>query len=147
MRHLHPEYKSDAHVFDSCGLLDSGRQTLMAHGTLLSDDDIRFLADKGVSISHCPLSNFFLGDACFRVNHAMGLGLKVGLGTDVAGGISPSMLTAIRMAVINARCLRAHKLASKVCGSDKKGSWLSLGWRMAGAGAVTQSWGGRGHAP
>jgi hypothetical protein len=48
------------------------------------------------------------------VNHAMGLGLTVGLGTDVAGGISPSMLTAIRMAVINSRCLRAHKLALKV---------------------------------
>jgi hypothetical protein len=26
VRHLHPEYKSDTHVFDSCGLLDSGRQ-------------------------------------------------------------------------------------------------------------------------
>lgn len=46
-----------------------------------------------------------------RVNHAISLGLKVGLGTDVAGGISPSMLTAMRMAVVNARCLRAHKLA------------------------------------
>jgi guanine deaminase len=44
----------------------------------------------------------------------MNLGLKVGLGTDVAGGISPSMLTAIRMAVVNSRCLRAHKLALKV---------------------------------
>ena len=48
-----------------------------------------------------------------RVNNAMKLGLKVGLGTDVAGGISPSMLTAIRMAVVNSRCLRAHKLAIK----------------------------------
>ena len=48
-----------------------------------------------------------------RVNHAMKLGLKVGLGTDVAGGISPSMLTSIRMAVVNSRCLRAHKLAVK----------------------------------
>lgn len=54
---------------------------------------------------------------CPRVNHAMKLGLTVGLGTDVAGGISPSMLTAIRMAVVNARCLRAHKLAIKVCGA------------------------------
>ena len=49
-----------------------------------------------------------------RVNHAMSLGLKVGLGTDVAGGYSPSMLNAIRMAVVNGRCLRAQKLAQKV---------------------------------
>ena len=45
------------------------------------------------------------------MNHALSLGLKVGLGTDVAGGIQPSMLSAQRMAVVNSRCLRAHKLA------------------------------------
>ena len=111
VRHLHPEHKTDAHVFDEVGLLTN--KSLMAHGTLLTDDDIRLLAARGTSVSHCPLSNFFLGDACFRVNNAMKLGLKVGLGTDVAGGISPSMLSSIRMAVVNSRCLRAHKLAVK----------------------------------
>lgn len=110
VREMHPEYASDAAVFEEMGLL-TGR-TVMAHGTLLSDDDIRQLAARGTAVSHCPLSNFFLGDACFRVNHALKLGLKVGLGTDVAGGISPSMLTAQRMAVVNSRCLRAHKLAN-----------------------------------
>ncbi|KAG2495263.1 hypothetical protein HYH03_006536 [Edaphochlamys debaryana] len=109
VREMHPEYKSDAAVFEEMGLL-TGR-TVMAHGTLLSDDDIKHLASRGTAVSHCPLSNFFLGDACFKVNHAISLGLKVGLGTDVAGGISPSMLTAQRMAVVNSRCLRAHKLA------------------------------------
>lgn len=111
VRHLHPEHKTDAHVFDQVGLLTN--KSLMAHGTLLTDDDIRLLVERGTSIAHCPMSNFFLGDACFRVNHAMKLGLKVGLGTDVAGGISPSMLSSIRMSVVNSRCLRAHKLAVK----------------------------------
>ena len=41
-------------------------QSLMAHGTLLSDDDIRLLAARGTSLSHCPLSNFYFGDAWFR---------------------------------------------------------------------------------
>lgn len=111
VRHLHPEHKTDAHVFDQVGLLTA--KSLMAHGTLLTDDDIKILVERGTSVAHCPLSNFFLGDACFRVNHVMKLGLKVGLGTDVAGGISPSMLSSIRMAVVNSRCLRAHKLALK----------------------------------
>ncbi|KXZ46833.1 hypothetical protein GPECTOR_40g567 [Gonium pectorale] len=109
VREMHPEYASDAAVFEEMGLLTS--RTVMAHGTLLSDDDIRHLASRGTAVSHCPLSNFFLGDAFFKVNHALSLGLKVGLGTDVAGGISPSMLSAQRMAVVNSRCLRAHKLA------------------------------------
>jgi len=41
-------------------------QTLMAHGTLLTDEDISFLATKNVGVAHCPLSNFFVGDACFK---------------------------------------------------------------------------------
>lgn len=43
----------------------------MAHGTLLSDEDIKLLAARGTSVSHCPLSNFFLGDACFRSARVM----------------------------------------------------------------------------
>ncbi|KAG2454759.1 hypothetical protein HYH02_000594 [Chlamydomonas schloesseri] len=109
VREMHPEYASDAAVFEEMGLLTS--KTVMAHGTLLSDADIKHLAARGTAVSHCPLSNFFLGDAFFKVNHAISLGLKVGLGTDVAGGIQPSMLSAQRMAVVNSRCLRAHKLA------------------------------------
>ncbi|MEW5318752.1 MAG: hypothetical protein WDW38_009947 [Sanguina aurantia] len=92
VKEQHPNYASDAAVFDDMGLLTD--KTVMAHGTLLSDSDFRLLAAKGTAVAHCPLSNFFLGDACFRVNHALSLGVKVGLGTDVAGGISPSMLTA-----------------------------------------------------
>ena len=41
-------------------------RTVMAHGTLLSDDDIKHLASRGTAVSHCPLSNFFLGDAFFK---------------------------------------------------------------------------------
>ncbi len=64
VREMHPEFASDTAVFEEMGLL-TGR-TVMAHGTLLSDDDIRQLAVRGTAVSHCPLSNFFLGDACFR---------------------------------------------------------------------------------
>jgi guanine deaminase len=41
-------------------------QAVMAHGTMLSDDEIRQLAAAGVCLAHCPLSNFFFGDAPFR---------------------------------------------------------------------------------
>eukprot|EP00798_Chlamydomonas_sp_ICE-L_P022725 gene22725-29885_t len=64
VRQQHPEYKTDALVFDDVGLLTD--KALMAHGTLLTDDDIKLLAARGTSVAHCPLSNFFLGDACFR---------------------------------------------------------------------------------
>ncbi|EFJ44340.1 hypothetical protein VOLCADRAFT_65103 [Volvox carteri f. nagariensis] len=133
VREMHPDYASDAAVFEEMGLLTS--RTVMAHGTLLSDEDIRHLARRGTAVSHCPLSNFIFGDAFFKVNHALSLGLKVGLGTDVAGGISPSMLSAQRMAVVNSRCLRAHKLAKDVI-TFKEALWLAT---VGGAQALDMS--------
>ncbi|PNH11926.1 Guanine deaminase [Tetrabaena socialis] len=71
------------------------------------------LAKKSSRIMPCITPRFIptCTPELMKVAHALSLGLKVGLGTDVAGGISPSMLTAQRMAVVNSRCLRAHKLA------------------------------------
>lgn len=45
-----------------------------------------------------------------RVNDAKRLGVKIGLGTDVAGGYSPSMLSALRTAVITSRAVRMQHL-------------------------------------
>ncbi len=44
------------------------------------------------------------------MKHALSLGLKVGLGTDIAGGYSPSMLSAMRAAVVNSQVVRMQRL-------------------------------------
>jgi hypothetical protein len=46
----------------------------------------------------------------FDVSKALAMGVKVGLGTDIAGGYSPSMLQAQRMAVVNSHALKAAAL-------------------------------------
>mmetsp|Transcript_5853 Transcript_5853/g.10543 ORF Transcript_5853/g.10543 Transcript_5853/m.10543 type:complete len:155 (-) Transcript_5853:61-525(-) len=51
----------------------------------------------------------FLGCSIARCRR---LGVKVGLGTDVAGGYSPSMLSAIRNAVITHKVLSMHRRPS-----------------------------------
>ena len=53
-----------------------------------------------------------------RVNHAKRLGVKVGLGTDVAGGYSPSMLNALRSAVVTSKALRMQHLAPTEHGTE-----------------------------
>eukprot|EP00951_Prasinocladus_malaysianus_P023202 scaffold196426_cov47-Prasinocladus_malaysianus.AAC.2 len=78
----------------------------MAHGTKLTDDELQVLASTGTSIAHCPLSNFFFGDGLLSVEKCRRFGVKVGLATDVAGGYSPSMLDAIRSAVIANKVLK-----------------------------------------
>jgi hypothetical protein len=71
------------------------------------------MAGRGAAVAHCPLSNFYFGDGLFCVARALAYGVKVGLGTDVAGGYSPSMLQAMRMAVINSHALKAAALMAQ----------------------------------
>ena len=56
------------------------------------------LKARGTGIVHCPNSNYTLGSGVLNVRRLLNEGIKVGLGTDVAGGFSPTMLDAIRMA-------------------------------------------------
>ncbi|KAK9808225.1 hypothetical protein WJX73_000245 [Symbiochloris irregularis] len=110
--HLHPEVNGrDTPLFDEAGLLT--QRCVMAHAVWLEDDELRVLADRGSAIAHCPLSNFFFADKLLRVKHCRSLGVKVGLGTDIAGGYSPSMLNAMRNAVIASKALRMQAIIHK----------------------------------
>ena len=50
------------------------------------------MAATGSAISFCPTSNLFLGSGLFDLDRAHSLGIRVGIGTDVGGGTSFSML-------------------------------------------------------
>lgn len=108
---LHPGAQHDAAIYDAAGLLT--RRSVFAHGTQLTPDALQLMAARGAAVAHCPLSNFYFGDGLFCVARALAAGVKVGLGTDVAGGYSPSMLQAIRMAVINSHALKAATLMAQ----------------------------------
>ena len=53
----------------------------MAHGVLLSDEEIYTLRERGVGISHCPNSNISIRSGLCDVKRLIAHGLKVGLGT------------------------------------------------------------------
>ena len=81
---------TDAHALDRFGLVRD--HTVLAHATHLSDDDRALLARVGAGVAHCPLSNVYFANRPFRARRAIGAGVRVGLGTDVAGGPSASLL-------------------------------------------------------
>jgi len=95
---LHPNEGSDTQIFDTAGLLRKG--AMMAHGVHLSDEDVNILQTRGAAIAHCPLSNFYFAHGYLPVAKLLKNNVLIGLGTDVAGGYSPSMLNAMRTAVI-----------------------------------------------
>lgn len=68
-----------AHL-DHLGLL--GPRTLAAHGVWLTDDDLGLLADRGVAVAHCPVSNARHASGIAPVVAMRAAGVRVGIGTD-----------------------------------------------------------------
>jgi len=96
---------SDARALEGFGLLS--RRSILAHGNFLSDADLATIAERGAVVAHCPLSNVYFSDAVFPLRRALAQGVHVGLGTDIAGGASPSILENARHAVIASRTLES----------------------------------------
>jgi len=59
-----------------------GPDVTVAHAIWLDADEIRMLADAGVSVAHNPVSNARLGNGVAAVRELLDLGLTVGIGTD-----------------------------------------------------------------
>jgi guanine deaminase len=81
------------------------RRTVLAHGNLLTPADMARIAGRGAGVAHCPLSNVYFSNAVFPLRAALAKGVRVGLGTDIAGGPSGSIFDACRMAVAASRLL------------------------------------------
>jgi len=94
---------SDATALEQHGLVRN--HTVMAHGGHISDEDRTILMTAGAGVAHCPLSNAYFGDAVFPARRHLDAGLRVGLGTDVAGGPESSMLAVCGQAVTSSRML------------------------------------------
>lgn len=84
-------------VYEDANLLTN--KCIMAHGVHLEDKELELLAKYGTSVAHCPTSNTKLRSGLCDVRRLLNAGIKVGLGTDVAGGHNVSMLLAIQDAL------------------------------------------------
>uniref|UniRef100_H0YRE2 Guanine deaminase n=1 Tax=Taeniopygia guttata TaxID=59729 RepID=H0YRE2_TAEGU len=85
-------------------------QTVMAHGCHLSEEELKLFSLRGAAISHCPNSNFSMRSGVLNVQKVLKHNVKLGLGTDVAGGYSASMLDAIRKTMVASNSLQINKV-------------------------------------
>jgi len=97
--------RTDAEVLDRFGLLREG--AVLAHSNLVTASDLGLIAERGSAIGHCPLSNAYFANAVLPVRQALDAGARVGLGTDISGGYSPSIFEAARHAMVAARLLES----------------------------------------
>ncbi len=77
-------------VYEHFGLVRD--RSVFAHCLHLDDRDRKSLSEHGGAIAFCPTSNLFLGSGLFDLRSANDKGIRVGLGTDVGGGTSLSVL-------------------------------------------------------
>ena len=96
---------SDTMALDGFGLLRP--HAVLAHSVHLSDNDRSQLIARGAGVAHCPLSNAYFGDGVFPLRRHLDAGLRVGLGSDVAGGPEHDLRAVCGHAVTSSRMLEA----------------------------------------
>ena len=93
---LFPWSESYLDVYDRCGLVRE--RSVFAHCLHLLDSECSTMAARGAAAAHCPTSNMFLGSGLFDLRRLRQESIRVGLGTDVGGGTSLSLLKTMREA-------------------------------------------------
>jgi guanine deaminase len=87
---LFPDSRSYLDVYDEFELVRE--RAVFAHCLHMDDEDRSRMASKGGAAAFCPTSNLFLGSGLFDLAAIRAAGIRCGLGTDVGGGTSLSLL-------------------------------------------------------
>ena len=98
VKQLFPTARDYLDTYERVGLIGPGSN--FGHAIHMEPREIERLRETGSGISHCPTSNLFIGSGLFDLAgmRQCDRPIAVGLGTDVGGGSSFSMLATMRAA-------------------------------------------------
>ena len=120
---LCPEADGYADAYERFGML--GEKTIMAHVVYPEPEEIELLRRRGVMVAHCPASNMNIRSGIAPVRKLLNAGVRVGLGTDVAGGQTIDMFRTITDAV------QASKLYWRLIDQNERALTLSEAFYLA----------------
>lgn len=86
-------------AYDQFGLFGSNGPSIMAHCVHSGDVEQQMMLDRGTFVAHCPQSNSDLASGIAPIRQYLNKGIKVGLGSDVAGGHSYSIFEEMKEAI------------------------------------------------
>ena len=93
---------SPVRYLDSIGFL--GPDVIAAHCVHVDDEEADILAERGVTVVHCPCSNMKLGSGSFPDRRMMSAGCRITLGTDGASsGNNLDLREAMKFAALLAK--------------------------------------------
>lgn len=99
VRELCPDSRFYGEVYDRYELLGSRGNCIMAHCVYSSQEETALLRRRGVFVAHCPASNMNVASGIAPIRRYLESGIRVGLGSDVAGGHTESLFTAMVEAI------------------------------------------------
>ena len=95
VRELCPWAENYGEAYNRFGLFGKPEKAIMAHCVYSDDNEIARMKENGVFIAHCPASNTNVASGIAPMRKYLDLDMNLGLGSDVAGGHSESMFTAM----------------------------------------------------
>lgn len=114
VRELCPDADSYGEAYDRRELLGTGGPTIMAHCVWSDEKERALLKKRNVFAVHCPQSNMNIASGIAPVRAFLKEGVPTGLGSDVAGGSSESLLRAM------ADAIQASKLRWRLVDESQK---------------------------
>lgn len=109
-------------LFD-CGIIDS--KSLLAHCIYLNEKELDIIKQNEASIVHCPTSNRYLQSGIMPFKKYHNKNLKIGLGTDIAGGYNLSMLQESKEAIENSKYFRLFFEKTSQIITKQEAFWIS----------------------
>ncbi len=97
VRRLFPKAASYTNVYENAGMLTE--RTVLAHCIYLGARERLLIARNRCGVAHCPASNLFLQSGMMPLREMLDSGLRIGLGSDVAGGPTLDPFATMRTAV------------------------------------------------
>lgn len=95
VQELCPSSKFYGDAYNNFGLFGDDVLTIMAHCVHSNDEEIALMKQNNVFVAHCPQSNTNLSSGIAPVRKYLDNNLKVGLGSDIAGGSALSIFRAM----------------------------------------------------
>ena len=90
---------NDYDLFGKNDDINTDVKTVMAHCVWSTEEEVELMRRNGVFIAHCPASNMNLTSGIAPIRKYLDRGLRIGLGSDIAGGHSDSIFRAITDAI------------------------------------------------
>lgn len=99
VKELSPNSKFYGDAYEQFGLFGGDVPTIMAHCVWSGEEEKQRMKERGIYVAHCPQSNENLSSGIAPVRAYLDEGMRVGLGSDVAGGVQLSIFRAMADAI------------------------------------------------